>query len=586
MPKDYKRKKKRTFSGNRYGAKPTKKARVDNVSDSTHTEASTSNTGLNTSASARKIGSHNILSSSKEKTTKVSGYRFIDLEILYEFVTHEVCCKLCGESSLVLEDNEHGRKGCVSHLRARCISCGWTYTFHTSKKQGYAFDANKRFVYAMRSLGKGHTAAKRFCALMNMPPPPQPTAYRACNIALAKAAKTVAVKTMKDAANELTNSQLKEVNQCAVSCDGTWQRRGHSSMNGCVTTLSMENGKCLDVEVLSKVCHGCQRIERESDLIKRAFKQQKHVGKCKINHTGSSAAMETEGVMRIFRRSENERNLQYTEYFGDGDSKAYAEVENVYDGIHVEKKECVGHVQKRVGTALRKLKKENKGIGGKGKLTDAMIDKLQNYYGIAIQSNSADLEAMKSAIYASLFHCASSKKRNLHHHCPNGADSWCRYKQDRANQTSNYVPGPGLPDDIIKLVKPIFIRLSSDELLSKCLDGKIQNQNESINGMIWNRIPKNIFVGFDVLEFGVYDAVAHFNIGAEAAVNIFKEVNLDPGEYFLKGMRKINKERIAKADFKGKEVNKKKRKMLRGLKKKKEDKLKQEEGTLYKPGAF
>ena len=235
---------------------------------------------------------------------------------------------------------------------------------------------------------------------------------------------------------------------------------------------------------------------------------------------------------------------------------------------------------------MRKLKKENKGIGGKGKLTDAMIDKLQNYYGIPIRSNSADLEAMKSAIYASLFHCASSKKRNLHHHCPNGADSWCRYKQDRANQTSNYVPGPGLPDDIIKLVKPIFIRLSSDELLSKCLDGKTQNQNESINGMIWNRIPKNIFVGFDVLEFGVDDAVAHFNIGAEAAVNMFKEVNLDPGEYFLKGMRKINKERIAKADFKEKEVNKKKRKMLRGLKKKKGDKLKQEEGTLYKPAAF
>jgi hypothetical protein len=27
----------------------------------------------------------------------------------------------------------------------------------------------------------------------------------------------------------------------------------------------------------------------------------------------------------------------------------------------------------------------------------------------------------------------------------------------------------------------------------------------------------------------VYDAVAHFNVGAEAAVNILKEVNLKPG---------------------------------------------------------
>ena len=30
-----------------------------------------------------------------------------------------------------------------------------------------------------------------------------------------------------------------------------------------------------------------------------------------------------------------------------------------------------------------------------------------------------------------------------------------------------------------------------------------QNQNESLNGMIWNRLPKSVFVGADVLQFGV-----------------------------------------------------------------------------------
>ena len=39
-----------------------------------------------------------------------------------------------------------------------------------------------------------------------------------------------------------------------------------------------------------------------------------------------------------------------------------------------------------------------------------MIDKLQNYYGIAIRSNPGDLAAMKNAVLASLFHCASSEK--------------------------------------------------------------------------------------------------------------------------------------------------------------------------------
>ena len=98
--------------------------------------------------------------------------------------------------------------------------------------------------------------------------------------------------------------------------------------------------------------------------------------------------METEGIKRIIGRSEKTRKLQYTGYFGDGDSKAYNEVENAYKNIHVEKKECAGHVQERVGTALRKLKKETKGIGGTGTLTDSLIDKLQNYCGIALRSNS------------------------------------------------------------------------------------------------------------------------------------------------------------------------------------------------------
>lgn len=56
------------------------------------------------------------------------------------------------------------------------------------------------------------------------------------------------------------------------------------------------------------------------------------------------------------------------------------------------KKECKGHVQKRVGSRLRKLKLKYKGklladgkpITGPGRLTDRVIDTLQNYYGLAI----------------------------------------------------------------------------------------------------------------------------------------------------------------------------------------------------------
>ena len=43
------------------------------------------------------------------------------------------------------------------------------------------------------------------------------------------------------------------VANAAISADGTWQRRGYSSLNGAVTIIGINNGKCLDFEVLSKV---------------------------------------------------------------------------------------------------------------------------------------------------------------------------------------------------------------------------------------------------------------------------------------------------------------------------------------------
>ena len=62
-------------------------------------------------------------------------------------------------------------------------------------------------------------------------------------------------------------------------------------------------------------------------------------------------------------------------------SQSYGE-----DGIP-NKLECIGHVQERIGSRLRKLKTSKKGLkwangkglAGKGRLTDSKIDVLQNY---------------------------------------------------------------------------------------------------------------------------------------------------------------------------------------------------------------
>ena len=51
-------------------------------------------------------------------------------------------------------------------------------------------------------------------------------------------------------------------------------------------------------------------------------------------------------------------------------------------------------MQKQVACRLRNLKKKEKGLGGEGKLTDRITDKLQKYYGIVIRSNKNNFKAI------------------------------------------------------------------------------------------------------------------------------------------------------------------------------------------------
>ncbi|GFV66346.1 hypothetical protein TNCV_2784021, partial [Trichonephila clavipes] len=55
--------------------------------------------------------------------------------------------------------------------------------------------------------------------------------------------------------------------------------------------------------------------------------------------------METVGAYRIFERSEANRSLRYTSYYGDGDSKAFNNVKDIYGYDSVVKYEYIGHVQ-------------------------------------------------------------------------------------------------------------------------------------------------------------------------------------------------------------------------------------------------
>ncbi len=78
--------------------------------------------------------------------------------------------------------------------------------------------------------------------------------------------------------------------------------------------------------------------------------------------------MDPAGCLEIFERSIEKHSMRYTEFLGNGDSKAHNQLiqDNVHGEIPVEKLECVGHIQKRMSARLRSLRKGS----GKKKLVD------------------------------------------------------------------------------------------------------------------------------------------------------------------------------------------------------------------------
>ena len=106
---------------------------------------------------------------------------------------------------------------------------------------------------------------------------------------------------------------------------------------------------------------------------------------------------------------------------GDRDSKLFLEISNldIYRQKQEKRPECVGHIQEQLRSRLRKLKRlkkeffsNGKTLGGKSRLTDKMINKLQNYISIAIrQCAGRTVFKIKKAIGAVLFHC--SEELNL-----------------------------------------------------------------------------------------------------------------------------------------------------------------------------
>ena len=469
--------------------------------------------------------------------------------------------------------------GLAHQLEFVCVVCEWKGSLSSSKQcsreektQGrQIYDANVRAVIACREIGRGHHAMQTFMHCMNMYGIGNASFENLNNGEIYNAYDKATKASMKRAANELQDGSIDGPARKRVKIDGAWQKRGHASLNGVVTAIVED--KVVDVQAFSKHCKGCKMWQNKKGSPTYDRWHADHV--CHINHTKSSGAMEAAGAIQIFERSVEKNNLIYSEYLGDGDTSSFKEVitRDPYEQYDVQpiKLECVGHVQKRLGTRLRNIVKACKGtknpISGKGKLTENIINSMQNYYGMAIRSNSNNLYAMKKAVGAILWHCtAFSDQDKRHALCPRAANTWCKWQLDKLNGTKTYKNNISIPIEINARIKSIFDDLSSDELLKKCLHGQTQNTNEAFNSIIWTRCPKNVFISRSTFEVGINSAVVHYNDGGNGIKAVFSHFGLS-GKVTFEKFTNQDCKRVRQMTRKSSEVVKKRRKKLRAIKK-------------------
>ena len=175
----------------------------------------------------------------------MSGYRLIDMTIFKSLISSLACPNCLNSVSGKMVEQLPKKKGFASYFSTVCSKCNYSRNLYSSKtfspnpskkKLGMkSFEANLKMVCAMRSNGIGFSRLEKFCSVMNLPKAMTRCNYDKLSNLLRGAVKSVAGTSMKSVAQTIraninVNNDDIEVDT-GVSDDGSWQRRGFSSLN-------------------------------------------------------------------------------------------------------------------------------------------------------------------------------------------------------------------------------------------------------------------------------------------------------------------------------------------------------------------
>jgi hypothetical protein len=160
------------------------------------------------------------------------------------------------------------------------------------------YDNSILLVYGLRQNGKGRDAGKVLCAVLNIPQPRTSLSIynKTIRSGLADVSESFLMQAAREAVAENEDGNPSYITACF---DGTWQKHGHTSLNGIVSATSVDRGKVLDIEIMSKSCFICHTNPTSQH-------------ECKKNHERISGGMEGADKLNIFNCSLHTRGICYT----------------------------------------------------------------------------------------------------------------------------------------------------------------------------------------------------------------------------------------------------------------------------------
>ncbi|GFT10895.1 hypothetical protein NPIL_450701 [Nephila pilipes] len=90
----------------------------------------------------------------------------------------------------------------------------------------------------MRCIGKSNIAAKTFCAILNLSLPP--AKFERYDVVHLRSLIKVSYELMRNAVEETVNNNYSN-RSIAAAFDGSWQKRGHTSLIGVVSATDWKS---------------------------------------------------------------------------------------------------------------------------------------------------------------------------------------------------------------------------------------------------------------------------------------------------------------------------------------------------------